>query len=305
MPRPPGPLPPGLVAAPFHVRTARDAGVGAERLRGRDLVAPFHAVRAQAGSLHTVADRCHAAAARMRPDQFFSHATVVDLLGLPLPARLRTAAVHVASPRPGRAPRAAGMLGHSVDTTLVEVVRHGELRVVHPVGAWCQLATDLTVRELVVLGDALVRRHDPWATREELEAAVVAFRGRGKRRLVAALELVRPRTDSPPETELRLDILEAGLPEPGVNVAIHDVHGRLIAIGDLVFVEYKVVVEYDGEQHRTDDAQYARDVERLDDLAQEGYRVIRVNKHHRGGRRRAVLTKIRKALLERGWTPGG
>src|SRR5690606_37296981 len=90
-----------------------------------------------------------------------------------------------------------------------------------------------------------------------------------------------------------------------VNVAIHDVHGRLIAIGDLVFVEYKVVVEYDGEQHRTDDAQYARDVERLDDLAQEGYRVIRVNKHHRGGRRRAVLTKIRKALLERGWTPGG
>src|SRR5690606_18615632 len=127
-----------------------------------------------------------------------------------------------------RAPRAAGMLGHSVDTTLVEVVRHGELRVVHPVGAWCQLATDLTVRELVVLGDALVRRHDPWATREELEAAVVAFRGRGKRRLVAALELVRPRTDSPPETELRLDILEAGLPEPGVNVAIHDVHGRLI-----------------------------------------------------------------------------
>lgn len=155
------------------------------------------------------------------------------------------------------------------------------------------------------MGDALVRRQQPLATLHQLERAVARFQhGRGRRRLLQALPLVRPRTDSPPETELRLDIVAAGLPEPGVNIAIRDNQGRLIAIGDLVFAQYQVIVEYDGEQHRTDDRQYARDVQRLDDLAGAHYRVIRVHKQHRGARRQEVLETIRAALIERGWVPG-
>ena len=115
--------------------------------------------------------------------------------------------------------------------------------------------------------------------------------------------LVRPRTDSPAETELRLDVMAHGLPEPQVNLDIFDAHGRRIAIGDLAYPEYCVLVEYDGEQHRTDDAQYARDVDRLDDLARAGWRVVRVNRSHRGIRRTARLERVREALLAAGWTP--
>jgi len=238
----------------------------------------------------------------LRPDQFFSHVTAAELFELPVPRRLRSDLVHIASPRPQRAPRRSGVVGHSIDRSRITVVERGGIRTVHPVDAWCQLAGVLTVRELVVIGDALVRRHKPLASMAELDQAVARFRrGRGRRGLQESLTHIRPRTDSPPETELRLDITAAGLPEPAVNVAIRDDSGRLIAIGDLVFVEYKVVVEYDGEQHRTNDAQYARDVERLDDLASARYRVIRVTKQHRGTRRREVIEKIRTALAERGW----
>lgn len=42
----------------------------------------------------------------------------------------------------------------------------------------------------------------------------------------------------------------AGLPEPALNAPIFDVDGSLVAIGDLVWWEQKVVVEYEGDQHR-------------------------------------------------------
>lgn len=283
--------------------TARAAGLTPKRLRGADLEAPFRGVRVSAGAGSSTRGRCLAAAVWMREDQVFCHATTIELVGLPLPARLRTDHVHVASPRPRRAPRRTGVFGHSLDLEQATVMVQGALRTVHPVDAWCQLAARLTVRELVILGDALVRRSDPWSTMDALADAVAAFRGRGRSRLLVALTLVRPRTDSVPETELRLDLIAAGLPEPEVNVPIRDAAGVLIGIADLAFVEQMVIVEYDGEQHRTDDRQYARDVDRLDDLVRAGYRVIRVNKHHRGMRRRAVLEKVREALLERGWVP--
>lgn len=115
--------------------------------------------------------------------------------------------------------------------------------------------------------------------------------------------MVRPRTDSPTETELRLDLVEFGLPEPEVNVDIFDSFGRLIAIGDLVYRRYRVIVEYDGDHHRRDRAQYERDVDRLDDLARAGWRVVRFNRSHRGIRRRQRLERVHEALLAAGWTP--
>lgn len=181
---------------------------------------------------------------------------------------------------------------------------HG-LRAVSAVDAWCQLASELSVRELVIVGDTLMRRSRPIANVDELRSAVARRAGRrGHRALVEAMGRVRPRTDSPAESELRLDIVAHGLPEPQVNLDVFDHRGRRIAIGDLVYPECRVLVEYDGEQHRLDDAQYARDVDRLDDLARAGWRVVRFNRSHRGIRRTARLERLREALIAAGWVPG-
>lgn len=263
----------------------------------------FHAVRSPQGP-PSVERCCRAYRVRMHPTEFFSHQTAADLLGLPLPWRLRTDNVHVTTLSPRRAPRSAGVVGHRIAADLVQLWRCRGLTITSPVDTWCQLAQVLSIRELVVMGDALLRRHAPLSTLEELQTGVRRYAGRrGHRKLVVALAKVRPRTDSPPETELRLDIVADGLPEPEVNGVILDRFGRQIAIGDLVYRRYRVLVEYDGGQHREDLAQYERDIDRLDDVMREGWRVIRVNKSHRGVRRELILRNIRAALIERGWRP--
>lgn len=287
-------LPEQLAARPFTVDEAASLGVKRGRLRGSDLARPFYGVRAPA----PVTDLAFAYAVRMPANQHFSHWTAARLLGLPVPRR--TAPLHVTAVAPAKPPRGRGVIGHATTQPASTTTVHG-LRVATPVATWVAMSTELSHRELVVLGDALVRRERPLATIESLADAVIAHRGkRGAVALAAAFARVRPRTDSVRETLLRLAIVDFGLPEPEVNVTVRDPRGRLIAIADLAYCQWRVIAEYDGDQHRTDDRQFFRDVDRLDDLAEERWRVVRFNKSHVTSAR---LVKLRRALLAAGWRP--
>ena len=88
-----------------------------------------------------------------------------------------------------------------------------------------------------------------------------------------------------------------------MNVDVLDASGHRIAIADLAYPEYRVIVEYDGEHHCTDRDQNARDVDRLDDLVQAGWRVIRFNATHVGARRLERMVRVRQALIAAGWRP--
>lgn len=297
-------LPAELAGSPFAVARARRAGIGEGRLRGADLARPFHGVRVPSSDDLDLLAVCRAYRERMRPCEVFTHRTAAALHGLPVAGRRPDGAIDVAAAEPHGIPRARGVRGHRVRRDLVRVGSIMGLRVVSAVDAWCQLAAELTERELVVIGDALVRRQRPIAPLDELHRAVARTAGRrGHRRLVRALARVRARTDSPAETELRLDLVDAGLPEPDVNMPIRDASGRPIAIGDLVYSRWRVLVEYDGDHHRTDRAQYARDVDRLDDLAHAGWRVIRFNATHVGRRRADRIERVRAALIAADWAP--
>ena len=181
----------------------------------------------------------------------------------------------------------------------VSVVTRDGIRVTAPADTWCALSTLITLDELVIAGNWLVKRKKPLVTLETLDAAARAYAGRpGARLLGEAIALVRPRTDSPRETCLRLTLVRAGLPEPTVNFAICDAAGNFVAFGDLAYVEQKVLVEYDGEHHREDEDQFNRDVDRLDDIMQLEWRVVRINKSHSTSQ---VVAKVTAALLARGW----
>ncbi|ASD21174.1 hypothetical protein B7495_02900 [Cryobacterium sp. LW097] len=156
--------------------------------------------------------------------------------------------------------------------------------------------------DLIALGDHLLGVVDPPFSSEDLCTAVAERPGhRGIRRLRAALEWVRPRVESRQETRLRLLIVRAGLPEPETNVYLPLRYQRRRVRGDLVYLRYRVLVEYDGEQHRTDDVQFARDVDRLDGVMAEDWRVIRVLKETPDAE---VLSRLDQALRSRGWRPG-
>lgn len=160
---------------------------------------------------------------------------------------------------------------------------------------WCQLGSVLGVDELVIVGDALCRRTDPLADPHELQEAVDGAGSRpGVRRLRQAIELVRARTDSPMESRLRLAIVRGGLPEPLVNYVIAG-PARTYHL-DLAYPHCRLAVEYDGDHHRTDRAQYRLDIDRLWQIEAQGWRVIRINASHLADGAHEAVRRIRAAL---------
>lgn len=300
MSRPPSPLP-EWSSQPFRVKDAQARGVGAGRLRGPDLAAPYRGVRVLGRVDRSVLARCVAYEVTMGPGQIFSHRTAARLHGLPLPGSGHGEPLHITVFQPDRAPRVRGIVGHHARVATLDVDLHEGLFVVAPAYALRQLAAELTVEDLVVAGDAAVGGRRPLCTVEELTAVVERSTGaRGVAALREAVRLIRPGSESPQETRLRLQLLRAGLPEPMLNRDIHDAAGRFVARGDLVYPDHRVVVEYDGDQHRTDRAQFERDVERLEDLARQGWRVVRVLAHHLR-ERDALAARVRAALRAGGW----
>lgn len=289
------PLPPHLAGRPFLVSAAGADGVARSRTRAKDLVAPFRGVRMPV-EMVTTKRLCTALALRMSPEQFFSHHTAAKLHGLPVDE----GPIHVSAFAPTREPRVAGVIGHRVAPGSARVVTVDGLRVASAVDAWVSLASSDSLTRVVMVGDALLRRKNPIATISEMEQAVAAAAGaRGARRLRRAMGLVRPRTDSPRETLIRLWLLWAGLPEPDVNRAILDDRGRFVAYGDLVFAQYRVLVEYDGEHHFSAE-QALLDVDRLEKIMAQGWRVVRINRTHS---QHTTVALVRTALVKAGWRP--
>jgi hypothetical protein len=293
-------LPRSLNPDGFTVADARAAGVSPKRIRAGDLEIPFRGVRASATDREFNA-LARAYAARMPAGQFFSHTTAAQLLGIPLPQRVtRDTVLHVSAVAPDRAPRMTGVIGHTASVR-PELWLSDGLTISAPVPTWCDLAITLGLDDLIAAGDYLLGSLRPPATLMDLTNAVTErFGSRGTQRLRQSLLWVRPRVESRQETRLRLLVVRAGFPEPETNVYLPLRPGRKRVRGDLVYEKYRVLLEYDGEQHRIDDAQYARDLERLDDVMADGWRVIRVLKDTPTAE---ILARLDDALRSRGWRP--
>lgn len=279
--RRPEPLPDGLNGRAFSLDEAAQLGIPEKRLRSRDLSRPYRGVR-RFGELDEAAstlDRALAYAPRLADDQYFSHLTAAELLGMRMPPGHRAEPLHVTSVHPRRAPRLAGVIGHEVRVASPTLRSHtSSLVVSERVATWLTLGESLTVDDLIVMGDGLICRRDPVASLGTLAVRIdgCALR-RGVPKLRAALRQMRAGTDSAPETALRLLLVRAGLPEPEVNGLVAT--ARRSYHGDLVFRNEHVVVEYDGGHHRTDESQFSIDVDRLDRIMEAGWRVIRVDRH--------------------------
>lgn len=234
--------------------------------------------------------------AKLPPGWFFSGPTEARLLGVPLPARLERLEVHVTSPG-SFAPRGRFVVGHPAREA--ETARMFGRTVRVPAELWCELAAYLDVDELVVAGDRMLSDKPVLlTTRWHLEQAVAAHvGGRGVRTLRAALPQLRDDVWSPRETWVRLVILRAGLPEPARNRRIHGRGGKLIAIGDLVYEKFKIVIEYEGERWHSDPWS-GIDIDRFNALNVLGWLVVRVRKKHTAA---DVERMVGDALTSRGW----
>ena len=297
---PPTPLADSLGRA-FSIRDATAAGMSYGRLRGRDLDRPFHGVRATAPA-EVLIERCADYAPRMRDDEFFCSVTAALLHGVPLPlVHERDPRLHVAVPNPRRAPRSRGIVGHKflVHPERGEVVAVAGLRVSSPERAWCELGAVLDLRELVRAGDHIIRPANGLSSAGRLRKTLERHPARrGRETLHAAFGLLHPGAESPPETDLRLICVEAGLRGFSVNFEVSIPGSTRRRRIDLAFVREKVALEYQGDHHR-DVRQWREDMTRLAELESIGWKVVYVNADDLRDPV-ALVARIRRVLADRG-----
>lgn len=171
--------------------------------------------------------------------------------------------------------------------------------VLGPDRTFVDCATRLGHVDLVRAGDWLVRMK--LTTPDILMAYVMTSHLNGVRRARRVASHVRDRVDSVMETDLRLLLRFARLPEPEVNGIITDASGRFLARGDLVFRRWCVVVEYDGWHHERDARQRQRDHLRRERLEAHGWRVIVVTIEDMK-RPSAIVARVHAALVLAGYT---
>ncbi|MCV7445154.1 DUF559 domain-containing protein [Mycobacterium paraense] len=151
------------------------------------------------------------------------------------------------------------------------------------------------IRSAVVRLDALARATG-FKPVDVLRIAKCHPHSPGLRRLQAALDLVDPGSQSPRESYLRLLLIDGGLPRPQTQIPVLADDGIPFAYLDMGWEEQLVAVEYDGDHHRTDRRQFAKDIRRQEVLERMGWIVIRVVAEDRPA---GILHRVREALADR------
>lgn len=190
--------------------------------------------------------------------------------------------------------RRPGTTGRSLTIEEDDLVQVDGIRCTSALRTWVELAESLGVGQLTAISDHLLSRRRPLATRRDLERTHVRFLGgRGSRRRRLAVDFADDRAESPRESELRVLLIQAGLPVPETNVEIFDGQ-RFVARVDLLYRTARLIIEYDGDYHR-DPRQWSRDQSRRAELESLGYRVTVVTARDFDAPE-ALLARIRRLL---------
>ena len=290
----PGPtaVPPALRSRPFTVADAAAYGVTPTMLQGRRYRRLFQGVYVAADVPDSVELRFDGAALLVAGGIASCH-TAAELARLPVPP---ADGVHLRVASGARRPRVNGITIHG-GANPVDTDQTWGRPATAPVQTFLDLARHLPLVDLVVYGDALVRRGG--TSSGALIQAADEVRAPGAPTARRAARLVRSRVDSPRETMLRLLIVLSGLPEPLVGTDVRDAQGDWLARPDLQYAAVRIAIEYDGEHHRTSRRQWSLDIRRKENLDAEHWRVIVVTAEDLDLRPAVTLGRIHSALLAR------
>lgn len=146
------------------------------------------------------------------------------------------------------------------------------------------------INALIAIDAAL--RHQRIDKVKLLGDPVAAPRRRGSARLRRLVELAQP-AESPMETRLRWLLLRRRLPRPVAQVDLRDGDGILLGRADLLYPDQRLVVEFDGGNHRD---RLASDDRRQNALVNAGYRVLRFTAADIFQTPEATVAQVRAAL---------
>ncbi|MGJ0202559.1 hypothetical protein NHL51_00145 [Leucobacter sp. gxy201] len=199
-----------------------------------------------------------------------------------------------------------------VQAAHVTVVARGALRVTDPASTWAMLAPKLGRGDAVALGDAVIREaripgtarleRPPHAEIAELERLAAMPRRPGGPALRQMLALLSPHSASPPESLIRLLLLDWGLPEPRLDYDVTSPSGRLLGASEFAYPEYRFAIEYEGDHHRVEARQWNRDIEKYHDYREHGWEVFRVTSELLYIRRAELRERLLSRFRSFGWS---
>ncbi|MER7073587.1 hypothetical protein [Terrabacter sp. NPDC000476] len=250
---------------PFTVADARAAGISRWQLEGPRFQRLFTGIYVRSDVAVTTPVLAAAALLASPPGTAVCHHTAAALWGAAVP---HSPDVHVAVPD-GRRLVVSGLRAHR-PTVVPATGRRRGLPVTSPERTFLDLAAELDLVDLVVLGDSLV--HVGVTSPDALRTAAAAHRGRGALVARRAAGLVRAGAESAMESRLRLLVVLSGLPEPVLQHPVRTRHGSYRL--DLAWPAVRVALEYDGRHHVERERQWARDLGRREALEADGWRLV-------------------------------
>lgn len=301
------PLPPELGPL-VTAKSLRARSIHHDRLKRSDIEPVIRGFHTPSISTLDLISRARLTAHAL-PTCCISDTTAARILGLVLPWEVADDdAIHLTQPAgTTRRIRRPGILSHRRELHEAEVINHQGVWVTAPSRIWFDLAEVCSVPSIVQFGDHLIRiprrrfegRSAPHATIENLRSVVEhAGRVRGKRKARAALELIRPGADSFRETQLRLAIVNAGLPEPQLQVRL-DPDDPTSPVADAAYRDARIALDYDGETHFAPD-QWRKDQHRDNRFHVSGWLHLRFNAGDAREDFRRAVQQVRQVLRQRG-----
>jgi hypothetical protein len=175
---------------------------------------------------------------------------------------------------------------------------HQGIPVTGPDRTIVDLARDVSIPRLIEIIEWML--FNGLTTLDRLADYALTCHLHGVRRVRSVLGRVRIGAESPLESRVRLMLVFARLPEPEPNVNLHDDDGHWLARGDLCFLRWKVLVEYDGWHHERDAQQRVNDIARRERLEAAGWRLIVITAGDLA-RPRQIVARVHGALRDRGY----
>lgn len=297
-------MPPQLPPGSFLVVDADALGLSRRQLSRAGIFTPSRGIRVPLHGTGSVAENVRAYT-RLDPTCVLTHCSAARICGICLPAWLEQDwKIHIARPSDGCKPRRRNVVGHQLSFKPGEVISFDGVRLTSPARTWLDLAARLSLSELVAAGDSIVVSHGdefpvprkPLATVADLKEIVGQHPGmRGVKIARLALDLIRVGSDSAPETMMRLALVQAGLPEPALNVVLRNGLGHPVVWPDAAYPDQRLSLQYDGAHHGDPD-QYRRDIKRQSLTESLGWRELRVQQGDLEGERPFVVEKVRAVL---------
>jgi hypothetical protein len=215
-----------------------------------------------------------AAALVMPDDGLLGGRSAACWFGAPFASAQDSVVVIVPPNSPWRGPRGVRVHRTGVAEDDVVSLEDGGIRVSSALRTAWDVAALETVPNAVAILDGMVAadRLDLACCRRLAEGAQGRWR---TSRVAKVLPLVDGRSQSPPESWVRVACVRAGLPAPVPQFAVV-AGGEFLGQVDLAWPEQRVIVEYEGAYH-FEGVQIARDDKRYERLIAAGWRVIRLS----------------------------